>query len=72
MKVPKGSQVLFLDGNKENFDIDNLALVDIHVASVLRSYNANGRGEFTKRAIEYISVENEIRKIIGYKRRGRK
>ena len=66
--VPKGMCVIFLDGNKRNFDIDNLALVDKQTAKLLTCYNAYGKGEFTKKTIEYINIENEIRKMIGYKR----
>ena len=37
--IPKGKKVIFLDGNKQNFDLDNLALVTPAEMLVL-----NGRG----------------------------
>ena len=34
--IPKGHRVIFLDGNKNNFDINNLACVDINAQTSIR------------------------------------
>lgn len=35
-KIPKNHLVIFLDGNKQNFSLDNLALIDEQTASILK------------------------------------
>ena len=60
-KVPKGSAVIFLDGNKRNFDIDNLYLV---TRSQLAMLNKNSLiqkdAELTKTAINVVDLMKKI------------
>ena len=63
-KVPKGSAVIFLDGNKRNFDIDNLYLV---TRSQLAMLNKNSLiqkdAELTKTAINVVDLMKKISAI---------
>ena len=60
-KVPKGSAVIFLDGDKRNFDIDNLYLV---TRSQLAMLNKNSLiqkdAELTKTAINVVDLMKKI------------
>ena len=60
-KVPKGSVVIFLDGDKRNFDIDNLYLV---TRSQLAMLNKNSLiqkdAELTKTAINVVDLMKKI------------
>lgn len=38
-KVPKGKMVIFLDGDRNNFDIDNLYCIDRKISAVMASNN---------------------------------
>ena len=63
-KVPKGSAVIFLDGDKRNFDIDNLYLV---TRSQLAMLNKNSLiqkdAELTKTAINVVDLMKKISAI---------
>ena len=63
-KVPKGSAVIFLDGDKRNFDIDNLYLV---TRSKLAMLNKNSLiqkdAELTKTAINVVDLMKKISAI---------
>ena len=63
-KVPKGSAVIFLDGDKRNFDIDNLHLV---TRSQLAMLNKNSLiqkdAELTKTAINVVDLMKKISAI---------
>ena len=63
-KVPKGSAVIFLDGDKRNFDIDNLYLV---TRSQLAMLNKNSLiqkdAELTKTAINVVDLMKKISTI---------
>ena len=60
-KVPKGSAVIFLDGDKRNFDIDNLYLV---TRSQLAMLNKNSLiqkdADLTKTAINVVDLMKKI------------
>ena len=60
-KVPKGSAVIFLDGDKRNFDIDNLYLV---TRSQLAMLNKNSLiqkdADLTKTAINVVGLMKKI------------
>lgn len=55
--IEKGYVVIFLDGNKNNFDINNLALVTSKEMLHLQTLNWMGKGEMTKAGIEVIRTE---------------
>ena len=63
-KVPKGSAVIFLDGDKRNFDIDNLYLV---TRSQLAMLNKNSLiqkdADLTKTAINVVDLMKKISAI---------
>ena len=63
-KVPKGSAVIFLDGDKRNFDIDNLYLV---TRSQLAMLNKNSLiqkdADLTKTAINVVDLMKRISTI---------
>ena len=60
-KVPKGSAIIFLDGDKRNFDIDNLYLV---TRSQLAMLNKNSLiqkdADLTKTAINVVDLMKKI------------
>lgn len=56
-KIPDNMIVIFLDGNKENFEIYNLCLVSKKEALHLKSLNWLGQKEITLAGIEVIRTE---------------
>lgn len=66
IKIGKTDRVIFLDGNKRNFDIHNLKLVSIseqaYIANISKSkYNYNGDEKLE--LIELIKANLKIKKI---------
>ena len=60
-KVPKGSAVIFLDGDKRNFDIDNLHLVTRGQLAMLNKNNLIQKdAELTKTAINVVDLMKKI------------
>ena len=63
-KVPKGSAVIFLDGDKRNFDIDNLHLVTRGQLAMLNKNNLIQKdAELTKTAINVVDLMKKISAI---------
>lgn len=63
-KVPKGSAVIFLDGDKRNFDIDNLHLVTRGQLAMLNKNNLIQKdAELTKTAINVVDLMKKISTI---------
>ena len=63
-KVPKGSAVIFLDGDKRNFDIDNLHLVTRSQLAMLNKNNLIQKdAELTKTAINVVDLMKRISTI---------
>ena len=62
-EVPKGCKVIFADGNKYNFELDNLLLV---TSEELLKINSNGfyyrNKEATKCGLNMVKIMNEIKK----------
>ena len=62
--VPKDSVVTFLDGNKRNFDINNLACVRKGVNSVLNKKKLRSQNkEIFKTRVAQIELDQKIKKI---------
>lgn len=60
-KVPKGSAVIFLDGDKRNFDIDNLYLVTRSQLAMLNKNNLIQKdADLTKTAINVVDLMKKI------------
>ena len=60
-KVPKGSAVIFLDGDKRNFDIDNLHLVTRGQLAMLNKNNLIQKdADLTKTAINVVDLMKKI------------
>ena len=60
-KVPKGSVVIFLDGDKRNFDIDNLHLVTRNQLAMLNKNSLIQKdAELTKTAINVVDLMKKI------------
>ena len=60
-KVPKGSVVIFLDGDKRNFDIDNLHLVTRGQLAMLNKNNLIQKdADLTKTAINVVDLMKKI------------
>lgn len=60
-KVPKGSVVIFLDGDKRNFDIDNLHLVTRGQLAMLNKNNLIQKdADLTKMAINVVDLMKKI------------
>ena len=63
-KVPKGSAVIFLDGDKRNFDIDNLHLVTRGQLAMLNKNSLIQKdAELTKTAINVVDLMKKISTI---------
>lgn len=62
-KIPEGHQVIFLDGDKSNFDIDNLCCVSLYTMLVLnRNQWLNGNKELTLTAIKWVELNALLNK----------
>lgn len=62
-KIPEGHQVIFLDGDKSNFDIDNLCCVSLYTMSALnRNQWLNGNKELTLTAIKWVELNSLLNK----------
>ena len=63
-KVPRGSVVIFLDGDKRNFDIDNLHLVTRGQLAMLNKNNLIQKdADLTKTAINVVDLMKKISTI---------
>lgn len=62
-EVPKGHMVIFLDGNKENFSIENLACVPLRYATIMARNKWHGKGEITKTAMKWCELHFAIKEI---------
>ena len=63
-KVPKGSAVIFLDGDKRNFDIDNLHLVTRGQLAMLNKNSLIQKdADLTKTAINVVDLMKKISAI---------
>lgn len=61
--VPKGCKIIQVDGNKQNFDIDNLILVDSAVLMRMNRQNRfNADADITKCGVLISQIEQEIYK----------
>lgn len=63
-KIPAGKYVIHLDGNYMNFDLDNLYLCDKKMISILQFSNCYRKADFTKKAIEFFELKEEIEATI--------
>ena len=66
--IPEGSSVIFLDGDKTNFDPTNLAIVNRKEQGVLAGNDWYGKGEITRTAIAYAKLTNAIKEVRNGKR----
>lgn len=63
-KVPKGYVVIFLDNDKDNFNIENLALITRGENLQLNSLNLRISNQaLTESAINLVRLENRIREV---------
>jgi len=61
-KVPKGYCVIFLDGNINNFSLDNLAAVAVKEQLALSRYKLRfSNPDLTKTGISIVKLKNKIR-----------
>lgn len=63
-EVPKGKMIIFLDGNIENVNIDNLYCIDRKISAVIASHGwySNNR-ELTLTAIKWCELYYAINKV---------
>lgn len=62
-KIPNGCQIIFLDGDKFNFDIDNLYCLDCRFMSILnRNKWLKGNKELTLTAIKWCELNLALNK----------
>lgn len=61
-EIGKNDFVIFLDGNRKNYDVDNLVCVNNKIFCQLNLRGYYGKGELTKAIIEVIKAEIEIKK----------
>ena len=72
-KIPKGHKVIFKDGNRHNFSIDNLALVSNSEMLILNKNNLiyNDK-ELTEVGINIAKIKDRTNKIINERKERRK
>ena len=56
-KLKKGEFVIFLDGNRENFELNNLVAIDRKINGKLTGYHCQAKKKITKAMIEVIKTE---------------
>lgn len=62
-KIPEGHNVIFLDGDKTNFAINNLECISDKTNRILQSRNWHfGSQELTRAAIKVVELENEVKR----------
>lgn len=60
--IPKGCKLVFLDGNKQNCNIENLRLVKDHEEAYLNKMGYTGISkEFTEAAISLVKLKSKIK-----------
>lgn len=61
--IPKDHIIIFLDGNIQNFDIDNLACISMAENARLnqRKYRIDGEPELTQAGISIVRIDEKIR-----------
>ena len=64
-ELPDGYQVIFLDGDRENFDIENLAAITDSERMTLTANKWYGKGEIAKTGIVYAKLMNAIKEAKG-------
>lgn len=63
-KVPKGYAVIFADGNKYNFDLDNLVLVSRNeLARLNQDKLIFDNADLTKSGLQLVKMKNKIRSL---------
>ena len=63
-KIPKGYNVIFLDGNKYNFDISNLKIISKHDNLIMNEYKLRFKDkELTESAYILAQIENKRRQL---------
>lgn len=62
-KVKESELVIFLDGNVENFDINNLKKITRKTNATLAKYQAHNSSEFTSAMIDVIETDQIIKQI---------
>ena len=63
-KLKEDEIVIFIDGNKENFELDNLVKVDRRIFMSMWKQNINNKGSITKAWVEIKKLEYEIAEMI--------
>ena len=62
-EVPKDHMVVFLDGDKENFSIENLACVPLRYFAIMARNKWHGKGEITKTAVKWCGLHFAINDV---------
>lgn len=63
-KVPKDSVIIFLDGNRNNFDIDNLALITRHESNIMAGERIYFKSkELNKVAIDIAKLKSKAKQL---------
>ena len=62
-KLKKGEFVIFLDGDRNNFDLDNLVAINRKINGKLTGYHSQGKNKLTKAMIEVIRAEIELEQL---------
>lgn len=60
-EVPEGHQITFIDGDKRNFSIDNLAAITDAERMCITANNWSGKGEITRTGIAYAKLKTAIK-----------
>ena len=64
-KVPKGYQVIFLDGNRDNHELINLEIVPVSYQALMNTYNLRSSDrEITKTSVKWCELHEALRKLI--------
>lgn len=63
-EIPKNHNIIFLDNNKNNFDLSNLRCVDKKVFMSYKHYK-NNDVKFNSKALDFLEISKQIEEIMG-------
>ena len=64
-KINKDEMIIFLDGNNQNYELDNLACVTRGLLAILNKFSYYGYGHATKAMIETLKTQKSLEEIYG-------
>lgn len=64
-KLPDDYQVIHIDGDQENFDLNNLLAVNRKEHAILSAHRWHGKGDITKTGVKYAKLTLKLKEMRG-------